>query len=99
MRLACALGLRWCIHCLALAPVTRLPIYRMYCISWKILITRDSRFLQVMEVVLDFVMAYLEFLTSNLEATAHPILDSIVHKASMQGHQALLDLHPAACPS
>ena len=36
---------------------------------------------QVMEVVLDFVMAYLEFLTSNLEATAHPILDSIVHKA------------------
>ena len=36
-----------------------------------------------MEVVLDFVMAYLEFLTSKLEATAHPILDSIVHKARM----------------
>ena len=38
---------------------------------------------QVMEVVLDFVMAYMEFLTSNLEATAHPILDSIVHKVGL----------------
>ena len=41
--------------------------------------------MQVMEVVLDFVMAYLEFLTSKLEATAHPILDSIVHKACTLG--------------
>ncbi len=45
------------------------------------------RRLQVMEVVLDFVMAYLEFLTSKLEATAHPILDSIVHKACMLANQ------------
>jgi len=56
-------------------------VERNYCKSR--IITGDSRLPQVMEVVLDFVMAYLEFLTSKLEATAHPILDSIVHKACL----------------
>ena len=47
-----------------------------------------------MEVILDFVMAYLEFLTSKLEATAHPILDSIVHKACLLDRQQEASLPP-----
>ena len=44
-------------------------------------ITEEMPFeLKVLEVVLDFVTSYLEFLTSDLEALAHPTLDAIVQR-------------------
>ena len=33
-----------------------------------------------MQVVLDFVTLFLEFLVTDLERTAHPVLDSLVQK-------------------
>ncbi len=50
-------------------------------------------------MVLDFVMAYMEFLTSNLEATAHPILDSIVHKARSPPYAYVVLCDPSVSPS
>lgn len=44
-------------------------------------ITEEMPFeLKVLEVVLDFVTTYMEFLTSDLEASAHPALDAIVQR-------------------
>ena len=44
-------------------------------------ITEELPFeLKVLEVVLDFVTTYIEFLSSDLEASAHPVLDTIVQR-------------------
>lgn len=50
-------------------------------------ITEEMPFeLKVLEVVLDFVTTYVEFLTSDLEASAHPALDAIVQRVSLRPH-------------
>jgi len=46
-------------------------------------ISEEMQFeLQVLEVILDYVTAFMEHLTSDIEAVAYPGLDAIVVKVS-----------------
>lgn len=80
-----------------LAPValskTRTMNEMLFCVklnSYLELATTPRR--NAMQVVLDFVTMFLEYLVTELELVAHPVLDAIVQKV----HLLLLENH-AAC--